>query len=109
MIDWNKISSDDVFTITKIVKRAFKDTMFQILIGTSNRSMMDLDMDITAVHIRNPLDLEKLLNSEDIDFFHDLYGISQRVNRRTGELGECFVPRCSFLPSDPKEVKDHVE
>ncbi len=53
-------------------------------------------MDIEACHSNGcPLDLEKLLNAPDFDFSHDVYGIEHHINRRTGALEGCFLPRCS--------------
>lgn len=102
MIDWEKVSYEDSMTILKIVSRAFEDQTFRML---TKGDRLSLDMDLSAAHATSPLDLEKLLNFPDLDFFHDLYGISGRIDRETGELRDCFLPRCS----ESKEVKDHVE
>lgn len=59
-------------------------------------SVLDLKMDLTATHLNGcPLDLEKLLNADDLNFFHDIYGIGEHLNRKTGQLTDCFVPRCA--------------
>jgi len=56
----------------------------------------DIDMDITACHVNGcRLDLAKLLGFEDVDFVHDVGGICRYLDRRTGQLRECFVPRCA--------------
>lgn len=41
------------------------------------------------------LDLQKLLDAPDGDFGHDVFGIRRHINRQTGELGDCFLPRCA--------------
>lgn len=52
--------------------------------------------DITATHCNgNPLHLSLLLGAPPADFFHDVVGISQHLNRETGKLEHLFEPRCS--------------
>lgn len=56
----------------------------------------DLDMDIAACHYNGcMLDLEKLLAFDDFNLSHDVTGIIRNLNRRTGKLGNFFLPRCS--------------
>lgn len=58
---------------------------------------MDILMDIDACHSNgNPLKLEELLKSDDGNFAHDVFGIRQHINRKTGKLEDCFVPRYSL-------------
>lgn len=60
-------------------------------------------MDLCACHANgNPLDLDAMLKMPDSDFAHDIFGIRRHIDRRTGKLGECFVPRCS-LPEHATE------
>lgn len=57
-------------------------------------SRMDAQMDITAVHANgSPLRLFDLLGADDGDFAHDVLGIRRNLNRTTGQLEHCFVPR----------------
>ena len=56
---------------------------------------LDTAMDVTATHETNPLQLYRLLNADDINFAHDIYGIRNHLNRATGYLMDCFYPRCS--------------
>ncbi len=54
-------------------------------------------MDLNVAHSSgNPLDFQKLLDFPEGDFNHDFYGIYANINRETGELDNCFVPRCSM-------------
>lgn len=54
-------------------------------------------MDIAACHLNGcELDLNKLLAAPDADFGHDVFGIRRHINRRTGQLGDCFLPRCAM-------------
>lgn len=57
-----------------------------------------LEMDLTACHANGcRLDLDKLLNSPDFDFAHDVFGIRRWLDRSTGTLPvEKFEPRCRF-------------
>jgi hypothetical protein len=55
-----------------------------------------LQLDLTATHLNGcPLDLHKLLQFDDFNFTHDITGIARHLDRTTGELRDCFVPRCA--------------
>jgi hypothetical protein len=51
-------------------------------------------MDLSAVNAREPLDLQKLSGFDDFNFYHDVDGIKRNLNRLTGNLEHCFLPRC---------------
>lgn len=58
--------------------------------------VMDVEMDVIAAHANGcPLDLESLLSFDDMDFGHDVFGIRRHIDRGTGGLRDCFLPRCS--------------
>ena len=59
-------------------------------------------MDITAAHNVIPLDLAGLLASPDGDFGHDVFGVRRHLDRATGELGGCFLPRYARIPDVPR-------
>jgi hypothetical protein len=51
-------------------------------------------MDLEACHASGcPLDLRGLLDAADMDYWHDISGINQHLDRETGHLMNCFVPR----------------
>ena len=78
--------------IVKIAHRAY-DMQKQRRIYINAR---DLEMDLTATHANGcPLDLEKFLGAPDFDFLHDVFGIQDHIDRRTGKLLNCFLPRCA--------------
>ena len=80
----------DLEIIHKIVERAMKMDLF------SGTDRLGMEMDISACHANgNPLDLQKLLNADDFNFLHDVGGICYHMDRQTGKLNDCFVPRCS--------------
>lgn len=54
--------------------------------------LMDLGA-ADGVNGNPPLDWDRLLEADDFNFLHDLEGISRHMDRSTGRLGDCFVPR----------------
>jgi hypothetical protein len=51
-------------------------------------------MDVTACHANgNPLRLFDLAAAPEFDFVHDVFGIYRHIDRETGKLSDCFVPR----------------
>jgi hypothetical protein len=84
--------------ITKIVDRAFA------MAGNVGHSLdrMATDMDITACHCNgNPLRLQELLDADDFNFSHDVFGIQRHINRETGKLENCFLPRFTRYNTKP--------
>lgn len=80
------VNRDDREAISKIVDRAAE--RFESI------DRLSLEMDITATHANgNPLDLAGLLDAEPFDFAHDIAGIVRHLDRTTGALTDCFVPR----------------
>lgn len=83
------VSPIDADLILKIVLR-FR------AIATTRVSLLDAQMDVTACHCNGTkLDLEKLLKFPDFDFLHDMAGIRNCIDRETGKLTNCFLPRCA--------------
>lgn len=77
---------EEIELIKNIVKRA-------ISLGVETR-VVDLQMDIDATHSNGtPLDFQKLIEFDDFNFLHDIYGIMSHIDRNTGELKNCFLPR----------------
>lgn len=60
---------------------------------------MTANMDITACHangMRLDLNLLKIwAETNSFNFAHDVFGIRRHINRETGEIENCFVPRCA--------------
>lgn len=58
--------------------------------------IQDAMMDIEACHSNGcTLNLTKLASAPSFDFSHDVFGIYRHIDRETGKLGDCFVPRCA--------------
>lgn len=81
---------EEMELVQKISKRAF--AMYKE--AGSKASLLEISMDITACHANGcPLNLWKLLRFPEYDFLHDITGIARHIDRNTGRLKDCFVPR----------------
>ena len=57
---------------------------------------IDFMMDLDATNSNGcKLDLLKLATFPDFDMMHDVCGIMNHIDRRTGKLKDCFLPRCA--------------
>ena len=90
MLNFEMDNMQDADTINRIARRA-------VLIANRagvEYSLLEATMDITAAHCNgNPLRLVELENYSDANFAHDVFGIRRHIDRETGALGDCFVPR----------------
>ena len=87
-INWNSTKKDDLL-VKSISNRVLKD------FPEYCRDKQGLEMDILATHLNGcPLNLKKLLETDDFNFMHDILGIGNCIDRNTGKLKNCFVPRC---------------
>lgn len=87
MINWKKITDDEQTKCIKIINRAIK------MEGVVIKDRMGAEMDIMAAHLDCPMKLDELLAADDFNFLHDVFGIRKNLNRKTGKLDNCFVPR----------------
>lgn len=93
LLNWN-VSREDHDLIEKIVARAFNSWN----VGQSGTTRLELEMDLTACHANGcPLKLRELLAAEPYEFAHDVGGIHRHINRETGQLENCFLPRFARL------------
>lgn len=76
---------EEFLTIAKIAKRAKA-------MGHPD-DLLTINMDVENVHLKHPLRLQELFDSDNGNFAHDVFGIRQHINRETGELENCFSPR----------------
>jgi hypothetical protein len=91
MIKWN-CTREETQIAVKIAQRAV--TMAKE-IGVEYSQMTAL-MDIEATHSNGcPLKLQELLDADNPNFAHDVFGIRANINRKTGKLENCFLPRYS--------------
>jgi hypothetical protein len=98
------IGREDAKVIQEIAQRAVQMAR-KTLMATNGRvetqmlRVQDWAMDVTAVHVNGmPLRLRELLGTDDFNFSHDVFGIRRHINRETGQLGGCFVPRFAAGP-----------
>lgn len=75
--------------ILKIVDRGYNEMYMYGLY----KIRLDMTMDLEAAHADCPLDLQKLLDADEVNFYHDVMGIFKNINRQTKKLENCFVPR----------------
>lgn len=63
---------------------------------TESRDAMDRMMDIIATNANGcPIDMERMVDFDAFNFRHDFLGIVAHMDRKTGKLTDCFVPRCA--------------
>jgi len=85
-------SEIDRTTIRAIARRA-RDLLLSLGV---DRDAIDIDMDLVATHCNgNPLRLADLRAADDFNLMHDISGIARHLNRETGKLENCFLPRFS--------------
>jgi hypothetical protein len=78
--------------ISKIVERAVIIAKEHGVAYNSN----ECGLDIEACHSNGtPLELQKLLDFDDANFGHDVFGIRRHLNRDNGKVGGQFLPRCA--------------
>lgn len=96
------VTAVDAEAIRKIVARAVRLGMLRNASKAlkANITRLWLDMDLTAVHANGcRLNLQALLVADDFNFAHDIYGILRHLDRTTGQLMDCFVPRFAVRES----------
>lgn len=87
-----KTTKTEAILIGKIARRASKMAEKHGL----KYSAMTANMDVTACHANGtPLNLQKLFDADDLNFAHDVFGIASHINRETGKIERCFLPRCT--------------
>lgn len=80
----------------KLIARCAKRAVKMAKEAGVDYDFQSADMDLTACHANGmPMDFKKLLTADDFNFGHDAFGIRRHIDRTTGELKDCFVPRCS--------------
>lgn len=84
------VSRDDAALIERITGRAVR------LYAKHGQKIDGLSMlmDVTATHANGcPLKLAELADADDFNFAHHIGGIFRHLDRETGHLGGCFLPR----------------
>lgn len=90
MISFKLASREEVELVSQIAQRAVS---LAVKHGVKYKPM-EANMDITACHANGcPLRLSELLTADEFNFSHDIFGIRRHINRTTGQLEDCFLPR----------------
>ena len=85
-----EVSREDSALIERITGRAVR------LFAKHGQQIdgLSLMMDVTATHANGcPLKLAELADADDSNFAHDIGGIRRHLDRETGHLTGCFLPR----------------
>ena len=89
MINWTN-NVEEMELESKIAKRTVKMAIDFDMPYPLSDALMDID----ACHCNGcPLKLHELLQADDKNFAHDVFGIRNNINRKTGKLENCFLPR----------------
>jgi hypothetical protein len=98
ILNWD-ISPADFELLNKCVDRYMASE------GTPRYKRRGIVMDLNACHSNGcSLDFQRLLDASPFDFMHDMIGIQDHINRETGKLENCFLPRLAARPA-PVETK----
>lgn len=82
---------EELEIIVKIAERADREIFGPHGVA---QTRTDTIMDISATHANGcPLKLAELLAADDFNFVHDVAGIRRHIDRTTGKLQDCFLPR----------------
>ena len=98
----NNDTLDQMATIANIAARAVE------MANLNKYTRMTAILDISHCNSSCPLRLDDLLAADDFNFAHDVFGINQHLNRETGELNDCFLPRFAKPEATPEPKQDKL-
>jgi hypothetical protein len=91
-----EIAESDRQLVDEIVQRYAAAYSKAMRVEPSKRTLQNLRMDLTATHANGcPMDFAKLLATDNFTFGHDISGIDRHIDRSSGKLLNCFLPRCA--------------
>jgi len=90
---FDKVSRYEYELIFKIADRAIKVARG---LGIDYTDKTTVVMDLAATHATIGLQLDRLLAADPGTFNHDVFGIHCHIDRRTGNLLDCFLPRTAL-------------
>lgn len=92
------VTASEMTLVLKIVARSASLLNLESL-GSSRQS---LAMDLCACHLNGcPLNFKRLLEFPEFDFLHDAAGIIRHMDRSTGKVTDCFLPRSAKVQRAP--------
>lgn len=84
------------FKCTDDERKAIKTCVDRAIEKWPEFDRMNLTMDLTATNANGcKLDFNRLIAFDDFNFAHDVFGIANTIDRKTGKLTNHFLPRCS--------------
>lgn len=87
MIDWGLASKEDIDGAFAAIERMERE-------GVLHRDRITTARDLLACHTHGcPLDFGAMQTCRIQDLAHDIHGIAQHIDRNTGKLLDCFMPR----------------
>jgi len=94
MLNWSAMREEH-----KLIHKAAVRAIEALNDRPEGRGMWDIQtihMDLEACHCNGcTLDLAKLAEAPLADLLHDVAGINRHLDRETGKLSGCFLPRCA--------------
>jgi len=84
----------DIELIRKIAERA--TALYEQHGREADHATVVMDL-ITVIDHGCPLHLDDMLHADASNFLHDIAGINRHLNRLTGKLEDCFLPRFARL------------
>ncbi len=92
------VDHEEFEMIVQIARRAAKLALESGIVTTAKLKAWRVQTvkDLAATHASGvPLRLDRLLAFPDDDLCHDVFGIATNIDRETGKLLNCFLPRCA--------------
>ena len=89
-----KVSFDAPEEVGSLISEVVERVKRQERDDWSKDALLQLRMSLTACHANGcPIDWSRLLEADNFNFYHDVFGIHRRISTSTGELGGYFLPR----------------
>lgn len=95
-INYEKISRYESALIGRVIDRVM-DLCEDHNYPLRSTQRTQLEMDLCAAHLDTQLELHRMLECSSTDLLHDVFGIQRHLDRETGKLTSCFLPRCALL------------
>jgi hypothetical protein len=82
------------------VPKAPLDKIWAVVKASYPKSRGHFEMDMAATEAVNPMDWQRMADSDEFNICHDVFGILNCLNRETGRLENLFLPR--FSKAEPQ-------
>lgn len=92
MVQFANFTKEESKDVDTIITRA-RELARRVGRASLTADPRSMRMDLAAVHAHTPLRLAELAEADVQNLTHDVFGIMSHLDRETGELRDCFVPR----------------